>query len=65
MVGFEDADQRVQAQITRKQRFRRAINGINGAHLAPDVASTTTLAASVTILALPGLCTVMFLPLDK
>ncbi|MET3174627.1 UNVERIFIED_ORG: uncharacterized membrane protein YidH (DUF202 family) [Arthrobacter sp. UYCu721] len=50
--------------VTRKQRFYRAIHGINQGHLAPDIQSVSTAAASVVILALMGICVVLFLPLE-
>ncbi|MDQ0618164.1 DUF202 domain-containing protein [Arthrobacter globiformis] len=50
--------------FTRKRRFHRAIHGINHEHMPPDIASTTAVAASVVILSLLGIYTVLFLPLN-
>lgn len=48
--------------LTRKFRFQRAVQGINHQQMPPDTISTAALAASVVILALLGIYTVMFLP---
>ncbi|MFC7849978.1 DUF202 domain-containing protein [Arthrobacter sp. NPDC057388] len=48
--------------LTRKRRFRRAVQGINRGQVPPDTASAATLAASVIVLALLGIYAVMFLP---
>jgi hypothetical protein len=50
--------------FTRKIRFHRAVHGINQEHMPPDVASTAAVAASVVILSLLGIHTVLFLPLN-
>ena len=50
-------------QVTRKRRFHGAIRGIQQGHMPPDTASTAAVAASVVILALLGIYTVVFLPL--
>jgi uncharacterized membrane protein YidH (DUF202 family) len=49
--------------LTRKRRLHRAIHGIQREHIAPDIASTATVATSVVILAVLGIYTVLFLPL--
>lgn len=48
--------------FTRKYRFHRAVRGVNHGQLPPDTGSTAALAASVVILALLGIYTVIFLP---
>jgi len=48
--------------FTRKYRFQRAFQGLNHRQMPPDTVSTATLAASVLILALLGIYTIMFLP---
>jgi hypothetical protein len=50
--------------FTRDRRFRRGIDGIGHEHMAPDIASTGSVAASVVILSLLGIYTVLFLPLN-
>lgn len=50
--------------VTRKRRYRRAVRGINRESMPPDVASMAAVAASVVILALLGIYTVLFLPLE-
>ncbi len=50
--------------VTRKRRYQRAVSGINQESMAPDVASTAAVAASVVLLALLGIYTVIFLPLE-
>ncbi|MDI3196267.1 DUF202 domain-containing protein [Pseudarthrobacter sp. AL07] len=54
----------VAIKVTRKRRFQRAVRGINQESMAPDVASTAAVAASVVLLALLGIYTVVFLPLE-
>ncbi len=51
--------------ITHKRRLHRAINGINQEHMAPDLVSTAAVATSVVVLALLGIYTVLFLPLEQ
>ena len=50
--------------ITRRRRLERAIIGINPEAMAPDFVSTAALAGSVVILAVLGIFTVLFLPLE-
>ncbi|RAX43776.1 hypothetical protein DQ354_18865 [Arthrobacter sp. AQ5-06] len=50
--------------VTRKRRYQRAVRGINQESMVPDVASTAAVAASVVLLALLGIYTVIFLPLE-
>ncbi|MFC7846953.1 DUF202 domain-containing protein [Arthrobacter sp. NPDC057388] len=50
--------------FTRKRRFHRAVRGINNSHMPPDLGSTAAVATSVIILALLGIYTVLFLPLE-
>jgi uncharacterized membrane protein YidH (DUF202 family) len=50
--------------ITHTRRFRRAVQGINGDSMPPDAWTTTAVAASVAILAILGIYTVLFLPLE-
>ncbi|MBT2551032.1 DUF202 domain-containing protein [Arthrobacter sp. ISL-65] len=50
--------------LTRQRRLHRAIHGINQESMPPDVTSTASVAASVVILALLGIYTVLFLPLN-
>jgi uncharacterized membrane protein YidH (DUF202 family) len=47
---------------TRNIRIRRAITGISQDQMPPGTGSTSTLAASVVILALLGIYTVLFFP---
>lgn len=49
-------------QMTRKHRFKRAVHGIMGEYMPPDVISTAAVSATVVILAFLGLWTVLFLP---
>lgn len=50
--------------LTRKRRFHRATTGINQEHMTPNLASVGIVASSVVILALLGIYTVLFLPLQ-
>lgn len=50
--------------FTRKHRFQRAVQGINQGQMPSDAGSTAAVAASVVILALLGIYTVMFLPME-
>lgn len=50
--------------LTRKRRFHRAVHGINSESMPADVVSTAAVAGSVVILAVLGILTVLFLPLD-
>jgi uncharacterized membrane protein YidH (DUF202 family) len=50
--------------LTRRRRLRRAIRGIQQDVMAPDIASTAAVAASVVLLAVLGIYTVLFLPLE-
>jgi uncharacterized membrane protein YidH (DUF202 family) len=49
---------------TQKRRFHRAVRGINRETMPPDLGSTAAVAASVVVLALLGIYTVLFLPLQ-
>lgn len=51
--------------LTRKQRFHRAIHGINQEAITPDAASIAAVAASVIVLASLGICTVLLIPVEK
>ncbi|WP_437344722.1 DUF202 domain-containing protein [Paenarthrobacter ureafaciens] len=51
------------SNVTRKRRFRRAVQGINDESLPASTASVLTLAASVAALALMGIYTLLFFPL--
>ncbi|MFJ5699655.1 DUF202 domain-containing protein [Arthrobacter sp. NPDC093139] len=50
--------------LTRRRRLHRAIRGIQQDGMAPDIASTAAVAASVVVLAVLGIYTVLFLPLE-
>lgn len=50
--------------LTRKRRYHRAVHGINQEHMPPDIASTAAVAASVVVLSVLGIYTVLFLPLS-
>ncbi len=51
--------------LSRKHRYLRAITGINREHIAPNAASTASLAASVVVLAALSIYTVLVVPLDR
>ncbi|WP_307053295.1 DUF202 domain-containing protein [Arthrobacter bambusae] len=51
--------------LTHRRRFRRAAYGISRGNMPPDTVSTAVVAASVGILALLGIYTVLFLPLQR
>ena len=48
--------------LTRKGRFRRAVRGILNGSMAPDLISTSAVAASTVVLAALGVYTVLCLP---
>jgi hypothetical protein len=50
--------------FTQKRRFHRAVRGIRDETMAPHLGSTAAVAASVVVLALLGIYTVLFLPLQ-
>jgi uncharacterized membrane protein YidH (DUF202 family) len=50
--------------LTQKRRFHRAIRGIKHETMEPHLGSTAAVAASVVVLALLGIYTVLFLPLQ-
>ncbi|MET3812554.1 DUF202 domain-containing protein [Arthrobacter sp. UYEF3] len=50
--------------LTRKRRVHRAIYGIKQESMPPDITSTAAVAASLVVLALLGIYTVLFLPLN-
>jgi hypothetical protein len=50
--------------LTHDHRFRRAVYGIKYDISRPDAFSVATVAVSVSVLAILGIYTVMFLPLD-
>lgn len=50
--------------LTQTRRFRRALYGIQRDSMPPDTASTAVVAVSVCILAITGIYTVLFLPLE-
>lgn len=54
----------VAINLTQRRRFLRAVRGINQERMAPNLASTAAVAASVVLLALLGIYTVLFLPLE-
>ncbi|RAX14735.1 DUF202 domain-containing protein [Pseudarthrobacter sp. AG30] len=49
--------------VARRRRLYRSIHGITHEYMKPDIVSTATLAGSVTILALLGIYTVIYLPM--
>jgi hypothetical protein len=53
----------VAVNLNRNRRFRRAVMGINQESMPPDLVSTAAVAASVVILAVLGMYTILFLPL--
>lgn len=50
--------------LTHTRRLRRAVLGINREKMPPDALSIAAVAASVGILAMLGIYTVLFLPLE-
>jgi len=50
--------------LTQKRRFHRAVRGIKHETMEPHLGSTAAVAASVVVLALLGIYTVLFLPLQ-
>jgi hypothetical protein len=54
----------IAVNLTQKRRFHRAIGGINQERMRPDIAATAAVAASVLVLSLMGIFTVLFLPLN-
>lgn len=50
--------------LTQTRRLRRAVHGINHHSMPPDTASIAVVAASTGALAVMGIYTVLFLPLD-
>ena len=50
--------------LTHTHRFRRALHGIERDSMPPDTASTAVVAVSVCMLAIMGIYTVLFLPLE-
>ena len=50
--------------LTQKRRFHRAVRGISQETMPPHLGSTAAVAASVVVLALLGIYTVLFLPLQ-
>jgi hypothetical protein len=50
--------------FTQKRRFRRAVRGINQETMPPNLGATAAVAASVVVLAVLGIYTVLFLPLQ-
>jgi uncharacterized membrane protein YidH (DUF202 family) len=50
--------------LTQKRRCHRAIRGIKHETMEPHLGSTAAVAASVVVLALLGIYTVLFLPLQ-
>ncbi|KIS29208.1 membrane protein [Arthrobacter sp. SPG23] len=50
--------------LTQKHRFHRAVRGIKHETMDPHIGSTAAVAASVVVLALLGIYTVLFLPLQ-
>lgn len=50
--------------FTQKRRFHRAVRGINRETMPPNIGSTAAVAASVVVLAVLGIYTVLFLPLQ-
>ncbi|CAN7153182.1 DUF202 domain-containing protein [Arthrobacter sp. LjRoot14] len=50
--------------LTQKRRFHRAVRGIRQETMPPHIGSTAAVAASVVVLALLGIYTVLFLPLQ-
>jgi uncharacterized membrane protein YidH (DUF202 family) len=51
-------------ELTHARRFRRAVRGINRDNMPPDPLSIAAVSASVAILAVLGIYTVLFLPLE-
>jgi uncharacterized membrane protein YidH (DUF202 family) len=50
--------------LTQKRRFHKAVRGINQEAMPPNTRATAAVAASVVILAVLGIYTVLFLPLQ-
>jgi uncharacterized membrane protein YidH (DUF202 family) len=50
--------------LTHARRFRRAVHGLNRGTMPPDPLSIAAVSASVAILAVLGIYTVLFLPLE-
>ncbi|MBP1233625.1 uncharacterized membrane protein YidH (DUF202 family) [Arthrobacter sp. PvP102] len=50
--------------LTQKRRFHWAVRGIRQETMPPHIGSTAAVAASVVVLALLGIYTVLFLPLQ-
>jgi uncharacterized membrane protein YidH (DUF202 family) len=50
--------------FTQKRRFHRAVRGINQEAMPPNVGATAAVATSVVVLAVLGIYTVLFLPLQ-
>lgn len=50
--------------LTHNRRFRRAVHGIKHDTMPPDAFSVAAVAASVSVLAILGMYTVIFLPLE-
>jgi hypothetical protein len=50
--------------FTQKRRFHQAVRGINRETMPPNIGSTAAVAASVVVLAVLGIYTVLFLPLQ-
>lgn len=50
--------------ITSRRRFHRSVHGINQEHMRPALGPTAALAASVVTLAILGVYTVLYLPLE-
>lgn len=46
--------------LTLTKRFRRAVHGINRGSMEPNALSAAIVAAAVSILAILGICTVLF-----
>lgn len=51
--------------LNRKRRSHRAINGIKNEAITPDVASIAAVAASVIVLAILGIFTVLLIPIER
>jgi uncharacterized membrane protein YidH (DUF202 family) len=49
---------------TSRRRLHRSVHGINQEHMPTALASTATLAAGVVTLAILGIYTVLFLPIE-
>lgn len=50
--------------LTQRRRYHRHASGIGGAAMAANIGGTAAMAASVVVLAVLGIYTVLYLPLE-